>query len=72
MSSNSLRGDALGPLTDGFAGAWLTHAFQLLIVTSAFACQLAFFNTAARYLFALGREGWRERSAHVVLEGARP
>jgi amino acid transporter len=26
-------------------------------VTSAFACQLAFFNTAARYLFALGRDG---------------
>jgi amino acid transporter len=45
------------PLTDRFAGAWLTTAFELLIVTSAFACQLAFFNTAARYLFALGRDG---------------
>jgi amino acid transporter len=48
---------AFFPLTDQFAGAWLTYAFQLLIVTSTFACQLAFFNTAARYLFALGREG---------------
>jgi amino acid transporter len=48
---------AFFPLTDSFAGAWLTYAFQALIVTSTFACQLAFFNTAARYLFALGREG---------------
>jgi amino acid transporter len=48
---------AFFPLTDQFAGAWLTYAFQALIVTSTFACQLAFFNTAARYLFALGREG---------------
>jgi amino acid transporter len=45
------------PLTDRYAGAALTTAFEALIVTSAFACQLAFFNTAARYLFALGREG---------------
>lgn len=44
------------PLTDRFVGGWLTTAFQALIITSAFACQLAFFNTAARYLFALGRE----------------
>jgi amino acid transporter len=48
---------AFFPLTDQFASAWLTHAFQLLIITSAFACQLAFLNTAARSLFALGREG---------------
>jgi amino acid transporter len=45
------------PLTDRYAGAGLTYAFQALIVTSAFACQLAFFNTASRYLFALAREG---------------
>jgi amino acid transporter len=45
------------PLTDRYGGAALTTAFEALIVTSLFACQLAFFNTAARYLFALGREG---------------
>jgi amino acid transporter len=44
------------PLTDRYAGGWLTTAFEGLIITSAFACQLAFFNTAARYVFALGRE----------------
>ena len=48
---------AFYPLTDRYAGGALTTAFEALIVTSAFACQLAFFNTAARYLFALGREG---------------
>ena len=48
---------AFFPLTDRYAGGALTTAFQLVIVTSAFACQLAFFNTAARYLFALGRDG---------------
>jgi amino acid transporter len=48
---------AFYPLTDRYGGPALTHAFEALIITSAFACQLAFFNTAARYLFALGREG---------------
>ena len=29
----------------------------MLIVTSSFACAMAFYNTGARYLFALAREG---------------
>ena len=40
----------------GSEGA-LTRAFQLTIVTGSFACQLAFFNTATRYFFSMGREG---------------
>ncbi|MEA2316463.1 MAG: hypothetical protein QOD44_652, partial [Solirubrobacteraceae bacterium] len=28
-----------------------------LIITGSFACQLAFYNTASRYLYAMGREG---------------
>ena len=48
---------AFYPLTDRYAGSGLTHAFELLIVTSLFAAQLAVFNVAARYLFALGRDG---------------
>jgi amino acid transporter len=48
---------AFYPLTDRYAGTGLTHAFELLIVTSLFAAQLAVFNVAARYLFALGRDG---------------
>lgn len=47
---------AFYPLTSSFVGEWLTDAFKVLIITSTFACQLAFFNTAARYLFAMGRE----------------
>jgi amino acid transporter len=47
---------AFYPLTGKYFGASLTDAFRLLIVTSSFACTLAFFNTSARYVFALGRE----------------
>ncbi|MGO9901652.1 MAG: APC family permease [Solirubrobacteraceae bacterium] len=44
------------PLTGRYVGVSLTDAFKILIITSSFACQLAFFNTSARYVFALGRE----------------
>jgi amino acid transporter len=37
--------------------SFLTRAFELTIVTGSFACQLAFFNTATRYFFSMGREG---------------
>jgi amino acid transporter len=47
---------AFYPLTGRYFGVSLTDAFRLLIVTSSFACQLAFFNTSSRYVFALGRE----------------
>jgi amino acid transporter len=47
---------AFYPLTGRYVGTGLTSAFKVLIITSSFACQLAFFNTAARYVFALGRE----------------
>jgi amino acid transporter len=48
---------AFYPLTDKFVGGGLTTIVQLLIVTSSFACAMAFYNTGARYLFALAREG---------------
>jgi amino acid transporter len=44
------------PLTDRFVGGGLTTIFELLAITSSFACSMAFFNTSARYLYALGRE----------------
>jgi amino acid transporter len=49
-------GSAYYPLADKFVGSALTHVLEALIVTSSFACAMAFFNTSARYLFALGRE----------------
>jgi amino acid transporter len=47
---------AFYPLSDKYVGSSLTHVIQLLAVTSSFACAMAFYNTASRYLFALGRE----------------
>lgn len=48
---------AFYPLTDHFVGHWLTIAFEILVITSGFACQLAFFNTTSRYVYSMGREG---------------
>ena len=48
---------AFYPLTDKYVGTWATVLMEILIVTGSFACAMAFFNTSARYLFALGREG---------------
>jgi amino acid transporter len=49
-------------LSDRYAGAGLTLALQMLFVTSVFAGLLAFHNAAARYLFALGRDGLLPRA----------
>ena len=43
----------------------LTRAFELTIVTGSFACQLAFFNTATRYFFSMGREGVLPQAARA-------
>lgn len=48
---------AFYPLADRFVGGRLTVVLEILAVTSSFACAMAFFDTAARYLFSLGREG---------------
>ena len=48
---------AFYPLADRFVGGWLTGVIEVLAITSSFACAMAFFNTSARYLFSLGREG---------------
>ncbi len=47
---------AFYPLTDQFVGHGLTIFFQLLMITGSFACMAAFFNTANRYWFSMGRE----------------
>ncbi|MGE5260519.1 MAG: APC family permease [Actinomycetota bacterium] len=38
-------------------GRWAEELMSLLILTSSFACGMAFHNTAARYAYSLGREG---------------
>ncbi len=44
-------------LTDRYVGQWLAAIMSVLFVTSVFAGLLAFHNAAARYFYALGREG---------------
>jgi amino acid transporter len=44
------------PVADAFAGGITEFFFKILIITGSFACSLAFWNTADRYLFAMGRE----------------
>ena len=61
-SSPASIASAFYPLTDKYVGHGLTTILQLLIITSSFACAMAFYNTGARYLFALAREGVLPRS----------
>jgi amino acid transporter len=42
--------------TEEFAGGWARSIMSYLIITGAFACGMAFHNTAARYFYSLGRE----------------
>ncbi|HEY3146361.1 MAG TPA: APC family permease [Dongiaceae bacterium] len=46
----------LGPIAAN-VGAWARGVMSVLILTSAFACGMAFHNTAARYIYSLAREG---------------
>jgi amino acid transporter len=45
------------PVAQKFVGTWLKDLFEIFIITGSFACSLAFWNTANRYLFSMGREG---------------
>ena len=40
-----------------FVGNWAFELMFLLILTSSFACGMAFHNTASRYMYSLAREG---------------
>lgn len=43
--------------TESYVGHWAVIAMQWLMMTGSLACGMAFHNCAARYLYALGREG---------------
>jgi amino acid transporter len=49
-------GSAFYPISDRYVGSALTTGLEILIITSSFACAMAFYNTSARYLFSLSRE----------------
>ena len=61
QSIETASGDApfellFGPTRD-FIGGWAVTTFEWLLITGSFACGFAIHNSAARYLYALGREG---------------
>ncbi|MBF6329462.1 APC family permease [Nocardia transvalensis] len=43
--------------TTHYVGHWAVDVMQWLMITGSLACGMAFHNCAARYLYALGREG---------------
>jgi amino acid transporter len=43
--------------TERYVGHWAVMTMQWLMITGSLACGMAFHNCAARYLYALGREG---------------
>ncbi|WP_409235357.1 APC family permease [Streptomyces sp. PA5.6] len=57
VASGDGGADMVFSATERFAGAWAADSMHVLIITSAFAATLAFHNGAARYFYALGREG---------------
>lgn len=40
-----------------YLGSWAPHAMTIFVITSMFACNLAFHNGISRYLWTLGRDG---------------
>lgn len=55
-----------------YVGDWLATTMKVLVLSSLFAGLLAFQNSAARYLFALGRGGTLPRSLGRVNERGAP
>lgn len=43
--------------TESYVGHWAVTTMQWLMISGSLACGMAFHNCAARYLYALGREG---------------
>ncbi|MCR1785553.1 APC family permease [Nocardioides carbamazepini] len=56
LASGAAPFDLLYAPTREYVGAWAVTAFEWLVVFGSFACALAIHNSAARYLFAFGRD----------------
>ena len=54
-----------GP-TEQYVGHWAVDVMQWLMITGSLACGMAFHNCAARYMYALGREGVLPSLKHTV------
>ncbi len=58
-------------LAGQFVGSWLAFVMHLLFLTSIFAGILAFHNSVARYLFAMGRQDLLPRALSITHERHR-
>jgi amino acid transporter len=56
LASSSNPFELLYAATREYVGPWAVVAFEWLVVFGSFACALAIHNSAARYLFAFGRD----------------
>ena len=63
---------AFYPLADKFVGGPADTIVEILIITSSFACAMAFYNTGSRYMFSLAREGVLPRARPDAPDAARP
>jgi amino acid transporter len=61
LASSATPFDLLYAPTLQYVGQWGVTVFEWLVLGGSFACALAIHNSAARYLFAFGRDGllWR-------------
>jgi amino acid transporter len=61
LASSASPFDLLYAPTLQYVGQWGVTVFEWLVLGGSFACALAIHNSAARYLFAFGRDGllWR-------------
>lgn len=57
LGPNADLSNVFYPLAQDAVGVGLVDVMKILVVTSAIAAGIAFWNTASRYLFAMGREG---------------
>ncbi|ORB31524.1 APC family permease [Mycolicibacterium parafortuitum] len=57
LSSGATPFDLIYAPTQQYLGQWAIVVFEWLMVGGSFACALAIHNSAARYLFAFGRDG---------------
>jgi amino acid transporter len=62
LASSATPFDLLYAPTLQYVGQWGVTVFEWLVLGGSFACALAIHNSAARYLFAFGRDGllWRK------------
>jgi amino acid transporter len=58
VSSSASPLDLFFDPAHSYIGAWAVDTFQWLLITGSFACGMAFHQCAARYLYAIGREGF--------------